>query len=67
MQSTQPDLRALRSAARARGFEIDLSSGQLELYPLADPDGETFTGSWPPGDERAEPEARRWLESHSQQ
>jgi hypothetical protein len=64
MQSTCPDLSILRSAARARGFEIDLSSGQLEMFLLADPNGMTFTGSWPAEDERAEPEARHWLENH---
>lgn len=66
MQNRQPDLNALRSAARAQGFEVDLSSGQIELFHLADPDGETFTGSWPAVDSRAEPEARHWLESNSE-
>jgi hypothetical protein len=61
MQSTQPNLSTLRSAARARGFEIDLSSGQLEMFLLADPDAVVFTASWPVGDERAEQEARHWL------
>ena len=62
-RSSQPNLSTLRSAARERGFEIDLSSGHIELFHLTDPDGEAFTGNWPAGDERAEPEARHWLES----
>ncbi len=67
MQSIDTGLIELRSAARAQGFEVDLSSGHIELFPPADPDGQEFTGSWPASDSRAEPEARSWLESQSQQ
>ncbi|HET8840794.1 MAG TPA: hypothetical protein VFN35_04970 [Ktedonobacteraceae bacterium] len=64
MQSISAGLIELRSAARSQGFEADLSSGHIELFPPADPNGEEFTGSWPASDERAALEAQRWLESH---
>lgn len=64
MQNTRPDLSSLRSAARAQGFEIDLSSGPLEMFLLADPDQVTFTGSWPAETFRAEQEAWHWLERY---
>ncbi|HET8843758.1 MAG TPA: hypothetical protein VFN35_20005 [Ktedonobacteraceae bacterium] len=54
MQSIRAGLIELRNAARAQGFEADLSSGHIELFPPADPNGEEFTGSWPASDERAE-------------